>query len=234
MSKAPATTLEQIRASDAQRRADAATRYRELLLRNDSPHAGDAEELAAVAATLNRKPADLEGDLATVQGFVALEAAEQAKREFVEPAAAARRAARAVQNREEDKLTKARERCLATISTAQQEATRVQAKLDAAEAEHGRHWKARDAWTAIVQGISEEEARERRLAASRRSVIRPEPATVESEPMVSGAEAVVGADEPGAAEIPAAEPLEPQPPSDDLESDPQAMPDPEPAAAAGP
>ena len=194
MSKAPETTIERIHADAAQRRADAGVRYAALLLRNSAPHDGDSEELAAVMAVLSRGPADLEGDLAVVHSIAALEAAEQAEREFAEPWKMAFRAAKEVRAREEDKLSKARTRCEAAIRTAQEEASRIRGRLDAAQAERGRHWDTRNAWEAIVEGLSIDEVRARRRVASRRSVIRPEPATVESEPVVS--EAVARTDEP--------------------------------------
>ncbi len=162
----PTTLIERVRADAAQRREDAASLYRGILLRQDAPHDGDIKKLAGAMAVLGRTADNLSDDLAVVHSLAALDVAEQAERELSEPYKIALRAAKEVQAREEDKLAKAQERCGVAIRDAQQEASQLLGSLNAAGAARDQHWAARNAWEVIATGLTLDEVRARRSAAT--------------------------------------------------------------------
>lgn len=77
--------VDQIYTDGVERRRAAAVRYRELLLRNDSPEPGDAAELVAVMATLGRSDTDLKADLQLMTDLEGSEVAIARARELEQP-----------------------------------------------------------------------------------------------------------------------------------------------------
>lgn len=75
--------IQRFTSQQGQTKSEAAARYRALLLRNESPRAGDEQALADVMAVLGRAAQDLPADLALATALArceALETSVEAKR----------------------------------------------------------------------------------------------------------------------------------------------------------
>ncbi|MFH1730332.1 MAG: hypothetical protein ABIF82_01625, partial [Planctomycetota bacterium] len=173
----PATsTIDQLKAARLKRRREAAEQYRELLLRNDKPKPGDTESLAAVMQVLGREPADLPNDIALVRALAASEDAERQARKLDGPCAKAKDAlretkARIEQERADFERHVREELEAADIAFRKLDAERRSLVVVSQQAP-------RDEWTALVEGVSAEEARAARRAA-RHPTVATEPLTRE-------------------------------------------------------
>jgi hypothetical protein len=91
------TTIERLAQASIARQCEAASRYRELLRRNERPQPGDAEALAEVAGVLGRQVTDLGPDAALVAELGQLEDALAGLGDVIGLVKAAREELRTVQ-----------------------------------------------------------------------------------------------------------------------------------------
>ncbi len=169
----PTSTIEQLQAARLEQRRKAAERYRELLLRNDNPKAGDADALIAVLQVLDRQLGDLPHDITLVRALVASEEAERQAQELAGPCEKARQAFQKVKARTDQERVDfergANERVQAA-ETALRKLTAERHSLHVASEQAPR-----DEWTALVEGMSTDEARAARRAARRPTAAPPPP-----------------------------------------------------------
>jgi hypothetical protein len=169
------STIDRFQANRATKRCEAAKLYRELLLRNESPKPSDAQSLNEVMEILGRHPDDLAADIGTVRGLIAAAEALQRSKDLAGPLEEAKRALRETKDRVAAERVAFEARVHAEVNAAHN--TFAKLASERASLSYAAGQAPTDAWTAIVEGISVDEAREARRAALRRTTPTPPPVT---------------------------------------------------------